>query len=146
MSVSPNVNINVWIVEDDEGDVHLLRRGFEDFKADVKLFFCKSAPELVNRLSRGGTSGNMQGPLPDVILLDINLPGVDGFSACRYIRSREPLKNIPIIFLTGRKALEDVQAAIRAGGNYYFVKPVDFQKLMEKIRELVSLSPKDQSG
>ena len=76
--------------------------------------------------------------LPDVILLDAIMPGLDGFETCRKLRSNPELRHVPIAFLTARKTPADVTAGMQAGGNDFIVKPFDPLKLIERIRYWMS--------
>lgn len=70
---------------------------------------------------------------PRLILLDIQMPAIDGFTTCRKIRQYPKLEAIPIVFLTGRKTGRDVRECLAAGGNDYVVKPFQPAKLIERI-------------
>ena len=74
---------------------------------------------------------------PDVILLDVMMSWIDGFELCRSIKKNDEFKDIPVIFISARKTPEDVQKGIQAGAADYFTKPVDIEKLMARINELV---------
>jgi DNA-binding response OmpR family regulator len=70
---------------------------------------------------------------PDLILLDIQMPEIDGFDLCRQIRAIEAYKNIPVAFVTARRTAQDVKAGIAAGGNDFITKPFDARNLMARI-------------
>jgi DNA-binding response OmpR family regulator len=72
---------------------------------------------------------------PDVILLDIMMPNLDGLTACRGIRSMEQTDRIPVVMLTAKGDVATIKAAFQAGANDYVVKPFDMGKVLEKIRE-----------
>jgi DNA-binding response OmpR family regulator len=72
---------------------------------------------------------------PDVILLDIMMPNLDGLSACRGIRSMEQTDRIPVIMLTAKGDIKTIKAAFEAGASDYVVKPFGMDKILEKIRE-----------
>ena len=74
---------------------------------------------------------------PDVILLDVMMSWIDGFELCRSIKKNEEFKDIPVIFISARKTPEDVQKGIAAGAADYFTKPVDIEKLISRINQLV---------
>jgi CheY-like chemotaxis protein len=70
---------------------------------------------------------------PRVVLLDIEMPEMNGFETCRQLRKLPLLRRVPIMFLTARKTAEAVRAGIGAGGNDFVVKPFDPAKLLERI-------------
>jgi CheY-like chemotaxis protein len=70
---------------------------------------------------------------PRLILLDVQMPEMDGFETCRRLRSIFQLKHVPVAFLTARKSAADVQAGIAAGGNDFLVKPFDPERLIARV-------------
>lgn len=74
---------------------------------------------------------------PDLILLDIMMPDLDGFTACRELKNRKDTKRIPIIMLTAKGEVEDIKTAFRAGANDYVVKPFLMEQVLEKIEEFL---------
>jgi two-component system phosphate regulon response regulator PhoB len=74
---------------------------------------------------------------PDLILLDIMMPNLDGFTACRELKNREDTKRIPIIMLTAKGEVEDIKTAFKVGANDYVVKPFIMEQVLEKIEELL---------
>lgn len=102
---------------------------------------------MVRRLKRAGlkvlTAGDGQSALdlmvsdtPDLVLMDMSLPILDGWSACRKARKDKRIKQIPIIALTAHALEEDRVKALAAGCDDYATKPVDFPELIEKIKAL----------
>jgi CheY-like chemotaxis protein len=71
---------------------------------------------------------------PKLILLDIEMPELDGFETCSQIRSKPNLRNTPVVFLTARKSADDVKNCLAVGGNDFIVKPFDLAKLLDRIR------------
>jgi CheY-like chemotaxis protein len=78
--------------------------------------------------------GMMTRVTPRLILLDIQMPEMDGIELCRRLRTFRHLAAVPIVFLTGRKTVEDVRSGMKAGGNDFIVKPFEPEKLQERVR------------
>ncbi|MFH1282969.1 MAG: response regulator [bacterium] len=74
---------------------------------------------------------------PDLILLDIMLPKLDGIEVCKVLKSKSKLKNVPILMLTSLNAVGDVEKAFQAGANDYLAKPFEYDRLLSKIRKLL---------
>ncbi len=78
---------------------------------------------------------------PDVILLDVMMSWIDGFELCRAIKKNPTFADIPVIFVSARKGPEDERAGLAAGAHDYFTKPLDMDRLIGRIREIL-----DQRG
>ena len=74
---------------------------------------------------------------PDVILLDVNMSWIDGFELCRAVKKNEGFRDIPVIFVSGRSSSEDLARGKEVGASAYFVKPLDLDALIARIRMLV---------
>ena len=75
---------------------------------------------------------------PDVILLDVMMSWIDGFELCRAIKKNPIFADIPVIFVSARKSSEDERAGIAAGAHDYFTKPLDMDRLIGRIREILA--------
>jgi DNA-binding response OmpR family regulator len=75
---------------------------------------------------------------PDLILLDVNMSWIDGFELCRAVRRNEAFGAVPVVFISGRSGREDLRKGMEAGGDDYFVKPFDFNRLLGRLRELLA--------
>ena len=75
---------------------------------------------------------------PRLILLDIQMPDMDGFETCRRLRAMGDMRQVPVAFLTGRRNAEDVKRCLEVGGNDFIVKPFDVIKLLERVRHWTS--------
>lgn len=74
---------------------------------------------------------------PDLVLLDIMMPNLDGLTACRGIKSMEKPKDIPVIMLTAKGDVETIKAAFKAGANDYVVKPFAIEQILQKMEEFL---------
>jgi len=74
---------------------------------------------------------------PRVVLLDVQMPGLDGFTTCKRLRAQEGMRHVPILFLTARKTAADVLEGVRAGGNDFIAKPVDRDRLLQRLQHWI---------
>jgi DNA-binding response OmpR family regulator len=74
---------------------------------------------------------------PDLILLDVMMPGEEGFKVCRKLKKSDKTKDIPIIFMTAKAQRKDIQEGLQAGALCYMVKPFKFDELLSKIKEVI---------
>jgi CheY-like chemotaxis protein len=107
--------------------------------AAENLFLLQSAVKAGGFTFMGTRSGAeclslLHRVVPKVILLDIEMPMLDGFETCRQIRALPEARHVPIIFLTARKTGEDVKKCLEVGGNDFIIKPFDIVKLLERIK------------
>lgn len=79
---------------------------------------------------------------PDLILLDVNLPKMDGFEVCRFLKAQSDLSYIPVIFLTAKSDPEDIKEGMDAGGTAYITKPFSPLKLLATIEDILNKSKK----
>lgn len=78
---------------------------------------------------------------PDIVILDVMMPNMDGFTLCQMVRSQPQTADLPIIMLSARSQLEAVRAGIQAGANRYMTKPISKPELVQMIEELLSGEP-----
>ena len=130
------VRLNVLLVEDSLGDVRLTREAFRDAKVPVHLHVASDGVEAMAFLRREGA--HAQAPRPDLILLDLNLPKMDGRAVLTQIKSDDSLKMIPTLILTTSAAEADIVKSYQLQANCYLSKPVDldvFEGLVKSINE-----------
>ena len=138
--------IEILLVEDNPGDVDLTREGLADGKIRNNLHVAGDGEEAMAFLRRGGEHADM--PVPDLILLDLNLPGKDGREVLTEIKADEQLGHIPVVVLTSSQDEEDILRSYRLHANCYISKPIrfgEFVKVVQSIEEfwftIVTLPP-----
>lgn len=119
----------ILLVEDNPADVQLTVEAFKECKSSVQLEAISSAFEALAFLKMGEK-------LPDLILLDLNLPGWDGKKFLREIKSDEKLKGIPIIVLTTSNNYQDVKDSYELQASCYIVKPIDIDHFFEVVKRI----------
>ncbi len=135
--MSKNNNIVILMADDDEDDQLMARDAFETNRLHNVLYFVKDGIELMDYLRRQGNfSDPSTSPRPGLILLDLNMPLMDGREALKEIKSDPELHSIPIVVLTTSSAEEDIIKTYEYGVNSFITKPVTFQGLVEAIKQI----------
>ncbi|MBU4447645.1 MAG: response regulator [Proteobacteria bacterium] len=116
----------ILLVEDNEMNRDMLSRRL--LKAGFEMVMAVDGEQAID-LARSEA--------PDLILMDISLPGLDGWEATRRLKARPETKSIPIIALTAHAMAGDREKSLAAGCNDYDIKPIDFRRMMEKIQGLL---------
>lgn len=125
------------LIEDNENDVLLIQRAFIQAKILNPLMIVKTAEEgMAYMLGTGRYSNRAEFPLPELILLDLKLPGMDGFDFLRWIRAQAGFGSTRVVVLTSSDLMQDVNMAYKTGANSFLVKPVDFERFVEISRAL----------
>ncbi len=124
--------IRILLVEDNPGDVRLTVEAFKDRKVDNPMDVVKDGVEAMAYLHQEGAYAGKA--LPDLILLDLNLPRMDGREVLGAIKADEKLRQIPVVVLTTSKAEQDVLKSYQLQAACYITKPVDFDKFTEAVR------------
>jgi CheY-like chemotaxis protein len=132
--VEPALPIEVLLVEDDPGDVLMTQEAFEEHKVRNKLNVVSDGEEALAYLRREGPYG--EAPRPDLILLDLNLPKVDGREVLAKIKDDADLRRIPVVVLTTSQADEDILRSYSLHANAYVTKPVDFERFIAVVRQI----------
>ncbi|MEV4509674.1 response regulator [Dactylosporangium sp. NPDC049525] len=126
--------IEVLLVEDDPGDVLMTQEAFEEHKVRNKLNVVSDGEEALSYLRREGPHADA--PRPDLILLDLNLPRVDGRQVLQAIKEDPDLRRIPVVVLTTSGADEDILRSYSLHANAYVTKPVDFDSFIAVVRQI----------
>jgi CheY-like chemotaxis protein len=130
----PVTAIDVLLVEDDPGDVLMTREAFEDYKVRNNLFVVNNGVEAMAFLRKEGE--HAEAPTPDLILLDLNLPKMDGREVLAEIKADPELRAIPVVVLTTSEAEEDVVRSYSLHANAYVTKPVDFERFVSVVQQI----------
>lgn len=130
----PGKTISILMADDDADDRQMTREAFEQCHVANELHFVEDGKELLDYLHRRDKFAHLAGtPRPGLILLDLNMPKMDGREALREIKSDPRFKNIRIIVMTTSKADEDIVRAYQLGAESFITKPVTFPALVDVI-------------
>jgi chemotaxis family two-component system response regulator Rcp1 len=136
MSYGPGAgrSIEILLVEDNPGDVRLTIEGLRESKVRNNLHVARDGVEALEFLHREGQhTGAVR---PDLILLDLNLPRMDGREVLSEIKSDAKLKTIPVVVLTTSRAEQDVLRSYELQANCYITKPVDLEQFLTVVKSI----------
>lgn len=122
----------ILLVEDNEGDIVLTSEAFEESSCKVNIQVARNGKEAINILF----DQNEDAQLPDLILLDINLPLLNGHEVLKKIKENEKTKHIPVIILTTSSAISDINLTYENYANCFITKPADINDFFETINVL----------
>lgn len=125
----------ILIIDDNPGDVRLMKEAFSDCKAPENLYNVTDGEEAIQFLKKKGKYGNA--PKPDIILLDLKLPKISGSELLNKLKKNSEFKQIPIIIFTSSDADADIIKAYNFHANCYIIKPTDFTDLVTVVKTIV---------
>ena len=129
--------VEILIVEDNRNDAEMALRALKKNKLANNVLIVEDGEEALDFIfARGKFSDRKKSIRPKIILLDLKLPKVDGLEVLKEIKSNERTKIIPVIVMTSSKQETDLIESYRLGVNSYIVKPVDFDKFVDAVRDL----------
>lgn len=128
--------IHILLVEDNEGDIVLTKEAFEEAKIKNSISVVRDGWEAIQFLEKN--EGYEEEDEPDLVLLDINLPKVNGHKVLKHIKNHPDLKHIPVIMLTTSSDETDVIKAYENHSNCYITKPVDISNFLDVISSIES--------
>lgn len=129
--------VEILIVEDNPNDAEMALRALKKNKLANNVLVVEDGEEALDFIfARGKYSNREKNNRPKIILLDLKLPKVDGLEVLKEIKSNEQTKIIPVIIMTSSKQETDLIESYRLGVNSYIVKPVDFDKFVDAVRDL----------
>lgn len=127
----------IVIAEDQPEEALLLRLGFEATGQNYAMHFMEDGQQVIQYLSRIAPFHDRTAhPLPDLLLLDLKMPGVDGFQVLRWIRQRVAFDGLLVAVLSGSEWPGDIERARGLGANFYMVKPFAFEQLVQELQRL----------
>jgi len=125
--------IHILLVDDNEGDILLTREALEEARIINKISIAYDGMQAIDLLKK---SARIAGTMPDLILLDINLPKMNGTEVLSTIKSDPDLRRIPVIMLTTSSSEKDILASYNNYANCYITKPVDLDRFMDVVRTI----------
>jgi CheY-like chemotaxis protein len=128
--------IEILLVEDNLGDVLLTRQAFKKSKLANRIAVAEDGAQALAMLRREGPFHDQ--PRPDLVLLDLNLPKLDGAEVLHAIKQDAVLKDIPVVILSGSHAQVEIARSYALHANAHIVKPVNFQRLEEIVASMES--------
>ena len=127
----------ILLVEDNPDDVELTRLAFEEAQVANRMIVAKDGAEALDYLfARGAHAGRNPAELPSIVLLDLNLPKLDGREVLQAIRAEPATRDLPVVVLTTSAEPFDVEASYALGVNSYIQKPVDFEQFVSAVRQV----------
>ena len=128
-------DVKILLVEDNPDDVELTLRAFKKHNLANEIIVARDGEEALDILFQRGKHSS-GGQIPDLVLLDLKLPKVNGLEVLREVKNNPRTKLIPVVILTSSKEENDLTKSYRLGANSYIRKPVDFEKFTEVIMQL----------
>ncbi|TYL38443.1 response regulator [Natronococcus pandeyae] len=125
---------DVVLVEDNPGDVRLVQEAFNESAGDHTLHVATTANDALELLNEQARDPDRSPP--DLVLLDLNLPGKNGYDVLETIREDPMLRRLPVIVLTSSKASDDIRRCYRAQANAYLTKPIETSKLVSMVHAI----------
>jgi CheY-like chemotaxis protein len=133
-------HLNIVIADDDSDDHLLAQQAINELGVDSQIFSVYDGFQLLDLLLKRKSYETDNSPLPDLILLDINMPLLNGFGALAQIKANDQLKNIPIYVLSTSHSKTDMLLARRLGADGFYTKPILFEHLKRILDEIVTFA------
>ena len=132
--ISKGRPIDILLIEDSQPDVRLTIEALKEAKVQNRLWVAEDGVEAIEFFRKQGRFH--EAPRPDLILLDLNLPRMDGRQVLEEVKNDPALRQIPVVVLTTSRAEADILKAYDLHANCYITKPVDFTRFMEVVKAI----------
>ena len=143
----PLSRATVLHIDDDRNDVELFRAAARKANAQFAIHNVSDGEQAMAYLNGRGIYRNRQlYPLPALILLDLKMPRATGFEVLRWIRNHPEVGDLPVIILSGSELQDDIQQAYATGADFYMVKPLGFNELVNLVKELNAAWVREDRG
>jgi CheY-like chemotaxis protein len=130
-------SVQILLVEDNQMDIVLTLDAFHEMKLLNKIIVTHTGEEALDYMfGHGKFADRALFPLPNLILLDLKMPGIDGFEVLRQLKNTDKLKRIPVIILTSSKEEGDRALSYDMGANSYLLKPVSFVGFIDVVKKI----------
>jgi len=127
----------ILLAEDEQNDVFLIKRAFQKAQLVNPIRVVSDGQEAIQYLRGDGDYADRERfPLPTLVLLDLKMPRMGGFDVISWVRQQPGLKRLPLVVLTSSRDGPDINRAYELGANTYLVKPVEFDGLVEMMKNL----------
>jgi CheY-like chemotaxis protein len=126
--------IEILLVEDNPGDVRLTQEGLAQARMHNRLWVANDGETALRMLRHEAPHTDV--PMPDLVLLDLNLPGLGGLDVLREMRDDEALRTVPVVVLSSSEADRDVVASYDLRANCYVTKPVDYARFVDVVHAI----------
>jgi len=131
--------LNILLAEDDAKDLALLKMAIAEDNMRANFFFVDDGQEAIDYLrGEGPFTDRRVHPFPELVLLDLKMPRMNGFEVLQWLRDHPECSRLPVVFLSGAGQQHDVEKAYELGANSYFAKPNSNAALVALLRALVS--------
>ena len=126
----------ILLADDNEDDLELEQRALAQYRVANEIVVVRDGAEALDFLYRRGEFSNRNQLLPLVVLLDVNMPKINGLEVLAEMKSDPQLREVPVVMLTSSREGPDVERCYQLGANAYVVKPVDFNQFADAVKTI----------